>query len=185
MVLAHHVNLAAVAQDLEELGLVPRQHPLEPGSVFRIITAMPVHTITSHLTSQAIDLVLMPGCATLEGTEMRPASSGGSCEIACSLTIPSVFVRACPCPSIPRSDRTGQGTYIARPCVVGDDPAAWAHPTPPFCSIAAPSLTRTSGGGMVIWHGASPGQRTEAEPASLPPLREHPGRAISLQRITP
>ena len=39
----------------------------------------------------------------------------GSCEITCSLTIPSVFVHACPCPSIPRSDRTGQGTHIARP----------------------------------------------------------------------
>jgi hypothetical protein len=26
-----------------------------------------------------------------------------------------VFVRACPCPSIPRSDRTGQETHIARP----------------------------------------------------------------------
>jgi hypothetical protein len=57
MVLARHVNLAAIAQDLEEPALAPWQHPLEPGSVFRIITAMPVHIITRHLRSQAIDLV--------------------------------------------------------------------------------------------------------------------------------
>jgi len=39
--------------------------------------------------------------------------------MAYSLNIPSVFVRACPCPSIPRSDRTGQGTHIARQSSVG------------------------------------------------------------------
>jgi len=32
-----------------------------------------------------------------------------------SLTSLSVFVRACPCHSIPRPDRTGQGTHIASP----------------------------------------------------------------------
>ena len=34
--------------------------------------------------------------------------------MAYSLTIASLFVRACPCPSIPPPDRTGQGTHIAR-----------------------------------------------------------------------
>ena len=35
--------------------------------------------------------------------------------MAYSLTVPSVSVRACPCPFISRSDRTSQGTHIAMP----------------------------------------------------------------------
>jgi hypothetical protein len=39
----------------------------------------------------------------------------GPCEAPYSLITPSVFVRVCPCLSIPRSDRAGQGTHTAKP----------------------------------------------------------------------
>jgi hypothetical protein len=41
-----------------------------------------------------------------------------SYEMPSFLTVPSVYVRACPCPSIPRSERTGRGPHFARPTMV-------------------------------------------------------------------
>ena len=70
---------------------------------------------------------LQPGPPRKSGaTQAQLPQDGGSCEIPHSLTILSVFVRACPCPSIPHPDRTGQRTHIARPS--------------PRCALCVPGL---------------------------------------------
>jgi hypothetical protein len=98
----------------------------------------------------------------------------GSCEMAYSLTIPSVFVRACPCPSITRFDRTGPETHIARPSLT---PALIHKPLPSF--LPGPIMRqrgrkeRLSAHPMSVVPAAIATKDQQRPPRSLPPCRRN------------